>query len=238
MSFSKESIVGEVVAKDYRTATVFKSYQIDFCCKGNRSISDVCEKNNLSADNLIDELNQATHLSNDSANDFQSWEMDSLADYIETKHHQYVENRIPELNAYLNKIAKVHGANHPELFEIEALFNASANELLLHMQKEEMILFPFIRKMVADRNAETSPFGTVENPINMMKHEHDIEGDRFRQIAALSNDYAPPIDACTTYRVAFAMLNEFEEDLHKHIHLENNILFPKAIAAEKELAYA
>jgi regulator of cell morphogenesis and NO signaling len=238
MSFSKENIIGEVVAKDFRTASVFKSHRIDFCCKGNRSIDEVCEKNNLNVDTLIEELNQSAQLSNEGNNDFQSWDMDLLADYIEKKHHRYVEKKIPELKAFLNKISQVHGERHPELIEIEALFTASAHELLAHMQKEEMILFPYVRKMATGENHNLPAFGTVQNPINMMMHEHDNEGERFRKIAGLSDNYTPPQDACTTYRVAFAMLNEFEEDLHKHIHLENNILFPKAIKAEKILTYA
>ena len=238
MKFSKENIVGEVVAKDYRTASVFKSHRIDFCCKGNRSINEVCEKNNLNANSLIEELNQATQLSDEGINDFQSWDMDLLADYIEKKHHRYVEKKIPELKTYLNKISEVHGERHPELIEIEALFTASAHELMSHMKKEEMILFPYVRKMTTDENSQRPPFGTVQNPINMMMHEHDNEGERFRRIAALSDDYNPPQDACTTYQVAYAMLKEFEEDLHRHIHLENNILFPKAIEAERTLTNA
>jgi regulator of cell morphogenesis and NO signaling len=189
-------------------------------------------------DTLIEELNQSAQLSNEGNNDFQSWDMDLLADYIEKKHHRYVEKKIPELKAFLNKISQVHGERHPELIEIEALFTASAHELLAHMQKEEMILFPYVRKMATGENHNLPAFGTVQNPINMMMHEHDNEGERFRKIAGLSDNYTPPQDACTTYRVAFAMLNEFEEDLHKHIHLENNILFPKAIKAEKILTYA
>lgn len=238
MNFVKENIVGEVVAKDYRTASVFKSHRIDFCCKGNRSINEVCEKNNLNTDALLDELNQAAQSSSESTSDFQSWDMDLLADYIEKKHHRYVEKKIPELNAFLNKISKVHGEHHPELLEIEALFAASAHELLAHMHKEETILFPYIRKMATDENSQSPPFGTVQNPIEMMMKEHDTEGERFRKIAGLSDNYNPPQDACTTYRVAFSMLQEFEDDLHKHIHLENNILFPKAIEAEKILVNA
>ena len=238
MNFSKDNIVGEVVAKDYRTASVFKSHRIDFCCKGNRSISEVCEKNNLDADSLLTELNKSTQLADEGNNNFQAWDMDLLADYIEKKHHRYVKKKAPELKAFLNKIAKVHGERHPELIEIEALFTASVHELLAHMQKEETILFPFVRKMATDENSQIPAFGTVQNPIDMMMHEHDTEGERFRKIAALSDNYNPPQDACTTYKVAFSMLKEFENDLHKHIHLENNILFPKAIEAEKTLTHA
>ncbi|MNT11953.1 Iron-sulfur cluster repair protein YtfE [compost metagenome] len=134
----------------------------------------------------------------------------------------------------------MHGASHPELFEINQLFIGCAGELAQHMKKEELILFPFIKKMVkaslTDELIEQPHFGTVENPIAMMMHEHDAEGERFRKIALLTNDYTPPADACNTYRVTFAMLAEFEEDLHKHIHLENNILFPAAAVLEKKFS--
>ena len=235
MNFSRDNIVGEVVAKDYRTASVFKSHGIDFCCRGNRSIKEVCEKNDLNTDTILEELNKSINNSIESLANFQTWDLDLLADYIEKKHHRYVEKKIPELLAYLNKIAQVHGARHPELLEIESLFIDSANELSAHMQKEEMVLFPYVRKLASDDNPSTPTFGTVKNPIQIMMIEHDNEGVRFRKIAELSNNYNPPADACATYSVAFAMLKEFEEDLHTHIHLENNILFPRAIEMEKTL---
>ncbi len=164
-----------------------------------------------------------------------------MADYIEKKHHRYVENKIQEITPFLEKVARVHGDRHPELNEIRQLFDASAGELTAHMKKEEQILFPFIRKMVAAQNQNTTvqaPFGTVQNPIQMMMHEHENEGERFRKIAALTDNYTPPEDACNTYRVTFFLLKEFEEDLHLHIHLENNILFPKSIAIEASLVTA
>ena len=136
---------------------------------------------------------------------------------------------------FLHKVVKVHGDKHPELIEIEKLFNECAIELTTHMQKEEMILFPFVRKMVTGAESIATPiFGTVQNPIKMMMHEHENEGDRFRKIAALTNNYTAPADACNTYTVTYLLLQEFEEDLHLHIHLENNILFPKAIALEQQ----
>ncbi|MCB0539392.1 MAG: iron-sulfur cluster repair di-iron protein [Bacteroidetes bacterium] len=238
MNITKKSIVGDVVASDYRTASVFKNHKIDFCCKGNRTIEEVCQKAQLETERLIEELTQSTEKSNNATTDFASWDSDLLADYIEKKHHRYVEQKIPELKAYLNKIVKVHGQRHPELIEIEALFTASAQELLQHMKKEEKILFPFVRAMGRCEQLNRPHFGTMQNPIRMMMHEHDNEGERFRKIAALSDNYTPPADACTTYKVAFAMLKEFEEDLHLHIHLENNILFPRAIEAEKTMSYA
>jgi regulator of cell morphogenesis and NO signaling len=150
-----------------------------------------------------------------------------------------VEEKLPILKQYLHKLCQVHGERHPELFEINEEFSQSAGELAAHMKKEEFILFPHIRKMVMTRKDKTQldvpNFGTVQNPVQMMMDEHTTEGDRFEKIAMLSNKYTPPADGCNTYRVTYALLNEFEEDLHLHIHLENNILFPKAIEMEREL---
>ncbi len=239
MEQTMEKTVGQIVAEDYRTAQVFKNHKIDFCCKGNRSIQEVAEKNNLDAEVLLKELEEVQQQSQGEYTNFESWSLDLLADYIEKKHHRYVEERIPVLKQYLDKLCKVHGQRHPELLEISAHFYASAGELAMHMKKEELVLFPWIRKMIngklRDQSVEVPHFGTVKNPIQMMMQEHDNEGERFRTIASLSNDYTPPADACNTYRVAFSLLNEFEEDLHTHIHLENNILFPKAELLEKEI---
>lgn len=237
MEISENKIIGELVAEDYRTASVFKSYGIDFCCNGNRSIGQVCEANKIEQSDIISKLEGALQNSDNSTTDYKSWPLDLLADYIEKKHHRYAETKIPEIKSYLNKIVNVHGRQHPELVEIETLFLQSAGELSMHMKKEELILFPYIRKMVQAEQHNDKPvkphFGTIENPVAMMKHDHDTEGDRFRKIAALSNQYTLPMGACNTYRVAFALLKEFEDDLHLHIHLENNILFPKAIDLEK-----
>jgi regulator of cell morphogenesis and NO signaling len=240
MQITKDSNIGELVAQDYRVASVFKNHGIDFCCQGNRSIEDACSKKNIDSETVVSQLVNATQSSGGESIDYKSWPLDLLADYIEKKHHRYVETRITEIKPFLNKIVKVHGHNHPELHEIEEKFLASAGELTMHMKKEELVLFPFIRKMVqaqqSGQKIEPAHFGTVENPIANMHHEHDTEGERFRQISALSNNYTPPEDACNTYRVTFSMLQEFENDLHLHIHLENNILFPKAIELEKTLA--
>ena len=185
----------------------------------------------------MDELNAVMATKNDSGIDFNSWPLDLLIDYIEKTHHRFVEEKTQIIIPYLDKLCDVHGNNHPELFEINTLFNDSAKELVSHMKKEELILFPFVKEMI---NATKSHgtigkpfFETVKNPIAAMMNEHENEGERFRAIAILTNNYTPPEDACNTYKVTFSMLKEFEDDLHKHIHLESNILFPKAKALEK-----
>lgn len=240
MNVLEQTTIGEYVAKDFRTAAIFSKYGIDFCCKGNRTIEEASEKKNLDSVQIEKEVTQLLESKSDGAIDFKSWPSDLLIDYIEKTHHRYVEEKSAVLVAFLDKLCKVHGHNHPELFEINELFIGCANELAQHMEKEETILFPFIKKMenaIRTRQAIEQPhFGTVENPIAMMKHEHENEGDRFVKIAELTDNYTPPADACNTYKVTFAMLQEFEQDLHKHIHLENNILFPKAIEMEAKFS--
>ena len=235
----ENQIIGELVAKDYRTASVFKKYSIDFCCQGNRTIEEACEKKNIDTKKVLEDLVAMMEAKSESTTDYQSWPLDLLADYIEKKHHRYVQEKTLEIQPYLDKICKVHGERHPELLKIKEEFNASAGELAAHMKKEELILFPFIRKMTQAKmeniKVDAAHFGTVINPIQMMMDEHTVEGNRFRKIEELTNNYTPPQDACNTYRVSFSLLKEFEQDLHLHIHLENNILFPKAIEIEKEL---
>lgn len=235
----ENQIIGELVAKDYRTASVFKKFNIDFCCQGNRTIQDACDKKNIDSKKVLEDLDAMLQAKSESSTNYQSWPLDLLADYIEKKHHRYVQEKTLEIQPYLDKICKVHGERHPELLKIKEEFNASAGELAAHMKKEELILFPFIRKMTQAKmeniKVDAAHFGTVINPIQMMMDEHTVEGNRFRKIEELSNNYTPPQDACNTYRVSFALLKEFEQDLHLHIHLENNILFPKAIEIEKEL---
>ncbi|PSL07754.1 iron-sulfur cluster repair di-iron protein [Cecembia rubra] len=232
-----EKKVGKIVADNFKTAKVFTKYGIDFCCKGAIPLQEACEKNSVSLNQILSELSQA--LKEEEASNYKDFNLSELIDHIILTHHQYVENTIPPLKAYLLKLATVHGDRHPELLEIRDLFLEAADALTVHMKKEELILFPYIKAMEeADRSHFTlsAPhFGHVKNPIHMMEEDHDSEGERFRIISQLSDTYSTPADGCQTYRVAYAMLKEFEEDLHTHIHLENNILFPKAIALFEKL---
>lgn len=228
-----------MVVADYRTAQVFKNHKIDFCCKGNRSIAEASKDKNIDVNLLIAELEAATQVAQADSTDYKTWPLDLLADYIEKKHHRYVEEKMPILKQYLQRLCEVHGEQHPVLLEICEEFKLSSGELAVHMKREEFILFPYIRKMgkvkTSKAKMDVPNFGTVQNPVQMMMNEHTVEGDRFAKISELSNNYTIPADGCNTYRVAFALLNEFEQDLHLHIHLENNILFPGAILLEKEL---
>lgn len=234
--------VAEIVAADYRTAEVFKKYEIDFCCNGDVLLSKVCIEQNIDPQKLEKELGgiQARPDSGNPA--YQTWPLGLLVEYIERIHHHYVNSRISSIQENLDKIAEVHGTEHPELLKIKSIFHQAAGELTMHMKKEELILFPFIKKMEKalerGENLNSPSFQSVENPVAAMKEEHEDEGEYFRQIRALSQGYTPPADACNTYKLSYSLLEEFENDLHKHIHLENNILFPRAIELEQKLEAA
>ena len=233
---TKEQTIGEIVAKDFKAAQVFRKYKIDFCCKGNRTIEAACENKKFTPEEIFADLELLVDKKSGGI-DYNSWPLDLLADYVEKTHHAYVEENIPVIVQYLNKLCKVHGERHPELFKIYELFRGSSTDLVAHMKKEELILFPFIKKMIANKASgetlETPHFGTVENPVRMMKQDHAVEGERFQKIAELTNNYQCPSDGCGTFQVAYKMLEDFEKDLHQHIHIENNILFPKAVLLEK-----
>lgn len=235
MELTASKTVAELVADNYRAADVFKKHGIDFCCGGGVTVVEICRRKNLDYDQIQDEL-LALDSQVSKSHDFKNWELDFLADYIVQTHHSYVKESIPLITQYAEKVAKVHGGHNPENIEIRDLFRAVAEELTMHMHKEEYILFPFIKKMAEAKREgmpmPRPPFGTVQNPIRMMEHEHENAGDILKKIAELSNGYQPPLHACNTYRVLYAKLQEFENDLHQHVHLENNILFPKAIQME------
>ena len=168
--------------------------------------------------------------------DFDSWSLDFLADYIIHTHHEYVKKAIAQILPLAQKVAEVHGSHHAEVIRINGLFQELAEELLAHMQKEEHILFPFIKKLVGLHSSEKANEivhrGSVASPISVMEHEHEHAGLILKEMIQLSNGYLVPEDACNTFRVLYGKLKEFEDDLHRHIHLENNILFPKAIEME------
>jgi regulator of cell morphogenesis and NO signaling len=229
--------VAEVVSENIKTAHVFKKYGIDFCCGGGITIDKACEKKNLNYSQLKEELLKVDDAPK--AYNYNSWKLDFLIDHILNIHHTYVEESIPLILQYSNRVAEVHGHHYTEVLKINTLFNEAANELASHMQKEETILFPYIKSLLslelAKEPLNSPPFGSINNPITMMEMEHEAVGDIFKEIAALTNNYTPPEDACNTFRALYAKLDEFEQDLHQHIHLENNILHPKAKQLEQNL---
>jgi len=237
--FNKTHTVGEIVAEDYRKAAVFKNHNIDFCCGGGQSLEQACITANLDLENLIESLELVEKQSNDPGKDFQSWPLDKLVNYIIDVHHEYVKNNVSVILEFVNKVKNVHGDRKPNVSDIADHFNNLAQELEHHMRKEEMILFPYIIDLVNCKNNKRgfsgSNFGTIRNPINLMLSEHQDAGTELDIIRKLTDDFKPPYDACATHTVSYGQLKDFETDLLQHIHLENNILFPKAISLEEEL---
>ena len=231
--------MGEIATKDLRKAEIFKKYGLDFCCGGKKTVQEACAEKGIDSTKVEEELRKADQNIVSRPIPYNDWAPDFLADYIVNTHHSYVKKSLPEIRGYANKVASVHGNHHPELITIRDLVEEINEELIDHMGKEENILFPFVKQLVAAKNSgQPLPpvdFGTVENPINMMQHEHEAVGRNLEQIRKLSKNYALPQDACASYSVFFKMMEEFESDLFIHIHLENNILFPKALKLEKEL---
>lgn len=225
-----------MVAQDSRVAEVFERYKIDFCCNGNKVLTEACPDDGVRdvVERELLAVLETTASSGGSSVDYRTWPLDLLADFLEKKYHRETSRQIAVIQQYLDKICLKHGEAHPELFEIKDLFEAGAGELTAHMQREELVLFPFVRKMVQTGKRPIAAFGTVENPIRALSHEHEQEGERFRKIAELSVGYSAPPDGCQSYKLTFAMLKEFESMLHIHIHLENNLLFPRALAMEQQ----
>lgn len=232
-----QTTIGEIVARDYRTAELFKKYKIDFCCGGKRKLVEVIREKGLSVNAVVAELHEMTSNPQRGSQNYTQWEPDFLMDYIVNTHHRYLKSAIPTLLMYAKKVAAVHGKEHPEVIEVAKVFEQLANDLDPHLLKEEEILFPYIRQMSNARHTgqmlPEAHFGTVNNPLRVMEHEHDTAGELMRVISELTNHYTPPADACNTYRVLYAGLREFEDDLHQHVHLENNILFKKAAELEE-----
>lgn len=231
-----QQAVGELVAQDYRRAGVFKQYGIDFCCGGGRTLEAACEKKDVPLSEIIQALQSADERGSTPVIRPGTWSPGFLADYIVNEHHTYVRENVPVLRGFARKVARVHGETHPEVVQIAERFEELAAELLRHVQEEEDVLFPYVKALAAGeangRAEEPMTFETVRDPIQMMEDDHEHAAALMREIRALSDDFAPPDGACNTYRALYAKLEEFEEDLHRHVHLENNVLFPEAAALE------
>jgi regulator of cell morphogenesis and NO signaling len=226
--------VGDIVAADFRAAGVFEQFGIDFCCGGRRLLPDACRSATVDPADVIRALD-ALPPSGGSDDDAATWPLDALIGHIVTTHHGYVRTAMPLITRYLAKLEEVHGVRHPELTLMRQSFAKMRADLDQHMMKEEQVLFPYIAELAAradDGQQAPSPFGTVANPILMMEREHRAAADDLHTIRALSGGYSAPEDGCTTYAVCMAELARFENDLHRHVHLENNVLFPAAIRLE------
>ena len=225
--------LAEIVKEDHRAATVFEKYHLDFCCKGKRSLQQACEEGHLSAREIADALAESNLSGGGKATlEFVQLPLSQLVSYIVGTHHDYVKKEMPQIIAWLQRVVSKHGERHPEMRKVTAIFEALVEEMTAHMQKEELILFPLIidaegRSLAGKSNHLNITY--LKAPIDMMEQEHDHAGHLLNEIRELTNSYTPPGDACTTYRLVIAALHAFEADLHQHVHLENNILFPKSL---------
>ena len=234
----EEKTVAEIVTENIKTADVFKKNGIDFCCGGNISLAQACEEKKADINVVQAELDEIDNRQAPPKEDFGSYTLDMLIDHIVGVHHIYIKKNNPIIREFVNRVKLVHGINKPNVTEISDRFDVLSKELETHMQKEENILFPYIKELInakKEGRAIQASFGAVQNPIKMMLAEHDSAGNELEEIQKLTEDYTPPKGACATHKVAYGHLKEYANDLMHHIHLENNILFPKAIALEKEL---
>lgn len=223
----KDMTIGEIVALDYRAAQIFKDAGIDFCCGGKKSIDQTCNEKGIDKNELLNKLEIIRTIPNTTAHKFVEWETGFLCDYIVNIHHKYVLKSLPDLVMYTEKIASVHGKNHPELQSVANLFSQINKELLQHMKNEEEVLFPAIKEAML--NGSNKAKETIISEIARLSGEHEFAGGAMDKINEITSGYLVPSDGCNTYHVTFKLLAEFEDDLHTHVHLENNILFPKAL---------
>lgn len=224
--------VGELVADDFRTAQVFQKYGIDFCCGGKVALAEACQERGIDPAKLLEEMDTVSQEPLDRSQNFGGWPLTFLADYIINTHHSYLNDNTTQIAAYARKIAEVHGAGHPEVIEIARIFDKIAEDMTAHLREEEEVLFPAVRRIDAAQKAgsaaQASDLETIRESLVKLDKEHQEIGDAVHAIRDLANGYAIPEGVCNTYVVTYKLLKEFEDDLHKHVHLENNILFPKA----------
>jgi len=237
MSLTTEKTVRELALENPHATRVFEKLGIDYCCGGNRSLEDACAALSLNADHVWKALESAEPAADSGSSlKWQSMPLADLIDHIVSTHHKYTREEIARLNLLFEKVCRVHGKNHGELLQIRETFRGLSAELTMHLQKEEMVLFPYIKRMeeaVLQKDPILpAPFGTVENPVRMMTQEHDSAGEALRHMREASCGYQAPADACVSYQTLYRALEGFEADLHQHIHLENNVLFPGAIQLE------
>ena len=236
MNLNSETTVKEIALSNPGARNILENAGIDYCCGGGESLREACLKSGAWEAEILTQLRQNSERVAPSEAGWISAPLAELTKHIRERHHRYVRDSIPRLRGLLLKIREKHGSSHPELVEIEMLFSNVAQELLMHMQKEEQILFPFIDGLerAANGNGTIEPpfFQTVRNPIRSMMKDHDSAGELMRQIRGASNGYKAPGDSCTSYQAAYQSLAEFESDLHLHVHLENNILFPRTAELE------
>lgn len=219
--------IGQIVADDFRAAEILKEAGIDFCCGGKKTLEEACNEKHIKFEIIEKKIKDLAFIPASHSQNFKEWSLDFLADYIVNTHHKYVIKTLPELVFYTHKISAVHGLNHNELQEVADLFGKINNELLQHLKHEEDVLFPAIKVVLKNNSQEARE--TIQSEISRMTGEHEFVGGAMDKINEITNGYKVPADGCSTYNVTFKLLQQFEDDLHVHVHLENNILFPKAL---------
>ena len=238
---SLNTTVRDIALEQPQATRVFEKLKIDYCCGGDKTVGEACASAGVeiaSLERMLDESRQSDFEVNVSI-DFQKLTLRELINHILDKHHVYTKDEMLRLEPLMAKVISVHGGNHSELNEMGALFQQVCADLKPHMFKEEQILFPYVlemeRSVLENSPAPFAPFGTVKNPVRMMMLEHDTVGDLLRELRALSSNYVVPADSCISYQTLYQAMETFEQDLHQHIHLENNILFPRAVELETSL---
>ncbi|WP_372770304.1 iron-sulfur cluster repair di-iron protein [Lutibacter sp.] len=222
MTELKTKTIAEIVSDDISTASIFKKYKLDFCCGGGKTVENACKKENINVDDVVNDLLNNTSKKETPNLNFKDWSAEFLADYIVYVHHSYVKQNLSIISEFADKVANVHGQHEPKTIEIAQIFSTISSELTSHMGKEEFILFPAIKAKADNPNFEFD-----EKTLSLVKEEHEEVGTMIKKIQELSSDFTPPEWACNTFKALYFKLEEFTNDLYQHIHLENNILFPK-----------
>tara|TARA_Y100000385_G_scaffold113955_1_gene118244 strand:- start:234 stop:956 length:723 start_codon:yes stop_codon:yes gene_type:complete len=236
MEINENRTVAQLVSENIKTSSIFKKHGIDFCCGGGISLKKACDKHKVDFALLkrdlaiVDEIPFSNY-------DYNNWDLNFLIDHILHRHHSYVEQNLPIILQFADKVAAVHGHHYKEVIKINELVKDVSENLKAHLKKEEMILFPYIKLLLKIEKEEftKNSVGNIQSPITVLEQEHETVGTIFKTISKLTNSYNPPKGACNTFKALYANLEEFEKDLHLHVHLENNILHPKAIALEKTI---
>ena len=234
MTYTVQTQVGQFVADMPGRFRIFQDRGIDFCCGGKLPLEEACRERGINADELLNDL-VAYQPQAEDAQGLAGKSLTEICDQIESTHHVYLRDAMPRLSTMAGKVASVHGERHPEMLQVQQVFEALWEEMQSHMMKEEQVLFPGIRAMEAGDAGACSHCGSVQNPIHVMEQEHDNAGAALEQMRTLTHEYKAPADACNTFRALLAGLEELEADMHQHVHKENNILFPRAIVLEGEL---
>jgi regulator of cell morphogenesis and NO signaling len=230
MEINEDTTIGRIVRHNYNTSRLFEKRRIDFCCGGDKTLGQACNEMNVDIDQLKREIEELIMLDDWDSQYLDGLSPGALCDYIVNRHHQYIQVNAPLIKQRLQKLIEVHSSQYSQLFEIKRLFDDATDKLIIHMKKEELLFFPFIKTLYKDvkrRSNISVNISELEELLVQLESDHEAEGQRFQTIAILTNQYQIPSDGCHTFEVTYRALEDFEKDLHRHIHLENNILFPK-----------